>query len=457
MDALQLRFLGANATVTGSRTLVEAGGRRLLVDCGLFQGYKALRLKNWAPAPVPAREIDAVVLTHAHLDHSGYLPRLVAQGFGGPIFCSAATKALCEVLLTDSGRLQEEEAEYANRKGSSKHAPALPLYDEAQARACLKQLRAVEFLADFEPLPGLRASLHSEGHLLGAAGALLSSEAGSVYFSGDVGRPNDPVLLPPSPPPGSDWLVVESTYGNRSHPDEDTRTALAQVLRRVIARRGVVVVPAFAVGRAQALLHLIAALFEAGEVPVVPLYLNSPMAAEVTGLYRRFPTLHRLDEAALSAMEKYVHVVASPEESRQVNQRQGPMIIVSASGMATGGRVLHHLIAFAPGPRNAIVLTGFQAGGTRGAALANGAHILRIYGQEVPVGAEVVQLSAASGHADADELLAWMRSSARPPRQVFIVHGEAEAADTLRRRIERELHWPAHVPEYGEEARLRTA
>jgi metallo-beta-lactamase family protein len=457
MDSMQLRFLGANATVTGSRTLVELGHRRLLVDCGLFQGFKSLRLKNWAPAPVPAREIDAVVLTHAHLDHSGYLPRLVAQGFRGPIFCTAATKALCEVLLPDSGRLQEEEAEYANRKGSSKHAPALPLYDEAQARACLRQMQAVEFLADFEALPGLRASLHAEGHLLGAAGVLLSAPAGSVYFSGDVGRPNDPVLLPPSPPPGSDWLVVESTYGNRSHPGEDTRSALAQVLRRVLARGGVVVVPAFAVGRAQALLHLVAQLFESGEVPTVPLYLNSPMAAQVTGLYRRFPALHRLDEAALAAMEKYVRVVASPDESRQVNARKGPMIIVSASGMATGGRVLHHLIAFAPDPRNAIVLTGFQAGGTRGAALANGARSIRIYGQDVAVNAEVVQLSAASGHADADELMAWMRSSARPPRRVFIVHGEPEAADTLRGRIERELHWPAHVPEYGEEARLQGA
>jgi len=456
MDALKLRFLGANATVTGSRTLVEFGGRRLLVDCGLFQGYKALRLKNWAPAPFPAKGIDAVLLTHAHLDHSGYLPRLVAKGFKGPIICSEATKALCGVLLPDSGRLQEEEAEYANRKGSSKHSPAMPLYGEDEARAALKQFRTVEFRQDVELFGGLHAQFHPQGHLLGAAGVLLRTDEASVYFSGDVGRPKDPVLPPPSPPPGSDWLVVESTYGNRAHPHEDTRAELATALRRVIARRGVVVVPAFAGRRAQALLPLVAECFESGEVPNVPPYLNSPMAASVTDLYRRFPNLHRLDEGALAAIDRHAHVVTTPDESRALNARKGPMVIVSASGMATGGRVLHHLIAFAPDPRNAILLTGFQAGGTRGAALANGARSIRIYGQEVTVGAEVVQLSAASGHADADELLAWMRSSPRPPRQVFVVHGEPEAADTLRRRIEHELRWPAHVPEYGEEARMRT-
>jgi metallo-beta-lactamase family protein len=455
MDGLDLRFLGANATVTGSRTLVESGGRRLLVDCGLFQGYKTLRLRNWAPPPVPARSIDAVLLTHAHLDHSGYLPRLVAQGFRGPVYCSAATAALCGVLLPDSGRLQEEEADFANRKGSSKHKPALPLYGEDEARSCLRQLRAVEFGAAFEPLPGVQARLHPQGHLLGAAGIELRAGGTSVYFSGDVGRPHDPVLPPPSPPPGSDVLVVESTYGNRLHPPEDVRADLAAVLRRVIARHGVVVVPAFAVGRAQALLYLVSQLFEAGEVPVVPLYLNSPMAAAVTELYRRFPRLHRLDEAALATIERHVRVVDTPEDSKALNRRKGPMVIVSASGMATGGRVLHHLVAYAPDPRNAILLTGFQAGGTRGAALANGARSLRIYGQEVPVGAEVVQLSAASGHADAGELLAWMRSAPRPPRQVYVVHGEPDAADTLRRRIEHELHWPASVPEYGETATLR--
>ena len=455
MDELRLRFLGANATVTGSRTLVEWQGRRLLVDCGLFQGYKALRLKNWAPSPVPAKSIDAVLLTHAHLDHSGYLPRLVAQGFRGPVYCSAATQALCGVLLTDSGRLQEEEADFANRKGSSRHKPALPLYDEDAARAALRHLQPVRFGDDFEPLPGVQARLHPQGHLLGAAGIALQAGRASVYFSGDVGRPDDPVLPPPSPPPAADLLVVESTYGNRVHPPADTRAELAQVLRRVIARRGVVVVPAFAVGRAQAILFLITQLFESGEVPVVPLYLNSPMAAEVAALYLRFTNLHRLDPAALATMARHVRIVESPEESKALSRGQGPMIIVSASGMATGGRVLHHLTAFAPEARNAIVLSGFQAGGTRGAALANGARSLRIYGQDVQVGAEVVQLSAASGHADANELLAWMRQAPRPPKRVCVVHGEADAADTLRRRIERELHWPAHVPEFGEETSLR--
>jgi len=450
----QLQFLGANATVTGSRHLVTAGGRRVLVDCGLFQGYKPLRLRNWADFPVDPASIDAVVLTHAHLDHSGYLPRLIRSGFRGRAWCTEGTRSLCGILLPDSGRLLEEEAAYANRSGFSKHHPAQPLYSEADARASLGQLQGIGFEHVFEPVPGLTASFRMQGHILGAASVTLEFEGTRITFSGDLGRPDDPVMPAPAPLVDSDWVVVESTYGNRVHPAEALELELLAVLKRVLARKGVVVIPAFAVGRAQMLLHVIVKLQASGKLPEVPVYLNSPMAASVTDLYRRYPRLHRLDTASLDAIERTVHVVDSVEASKALNRRKGPMIIVSASGMATGGRVLHHLVAFAPDPRNAIVLCGFQAGGTRGAKLAAGDRQVRIFGQDILVGAEVVQLAAGSAHADSDEILAWLRTAPRPPRKVFVTHGEPDAADALRARIEHELDWPAHFPEFLEQVEL---
>ena len=449
-----LQFLGANATVTGSRHLVTAGSSRILVDCGLFQGYKPLRLRNWAEFPVDPASIDAVVLTHAHLDHSGYLPRLIRSGFRGRVWCTEATRSLCGILLPDSGRLLEEEAAYANRSGSSKHHPAVPLYSEADARASLTHLQGVGFEQAFEPAPGISATFRMQGHILGAAAATLEFEGKRLTFSGDLGRPDDPVMLAPAPLADSDWVVVESTYGNRVHPTETLEQELLAVLQRVVARNGVVVIPAFAVGRAQMLLHVIAQLQSTGRLPEVPVYLNSPMAASVTGLYRQYPQLHRLNSAALDALQRTTHIVDSVEASKALNRRKGPMVIVSASGMATGGRVLHHLVAFAPDPRNAIVLCGYQAGGTRGAALAAGNKQLRIFGQDIHVGAEVAQLAAGSAHADADEILAWLRSAPKPPRKVFVTHGEPDAADALRVRIEHELGWPAHFPEYLERVDL---
>jgi len=450
-----LTFLGANATVTGSRYLIEADGAKVLVDCGLFQGYKTLRLRNWAPFPVDPASIDAVVLTHAHLDHSGYLPRLIRSGFRGRVWCTDATRSLCRILLPDSGRLLEEEADFANRKGSSRHHPAEPLYRESDALESLHYLQGMPFDQAFEPVPGLRTRLRMQGHILGAAAVTCEFEGARITFSGDLGRPNDPVMLPPVPPLESDWIVAESTYGNRSHPAISLKEELREILLRVFARKGVVVIPAFAVGRAQLLLHVIAQLQSEGEIPAEPVYLNSPMATDVSALYRQYPHLHRLDSQALDLMRSTVRVVNTVEESKALNERKGPMIIVSASGMATGGRVLHHLLAFAPDPRNAIVLCGYQAGGTRGAALADGARTLRIYGQEVAVNAEVVQLAAGSAHADADEVLAWLRSAPRPPSRVFITHGEPDAADALRLRIEHELGWDAHVPDYLEKVELR--
>lgn len=452
----RLTFLGANATVTGSKYLVEAGSKRILVDCGLFQGYKPLRLRNWTPFPVDPKSIDAVVLTHAHLDHTGYLPRLARDGFSGPVWCTDATRALAGILLPDSGRLQEEDAEYANRKGYSKHSPAEALYNEDDARRCLRQFHDLPFDRPFEPVPGLQAVLRPQGHILGAAAVQLEHKGARLAFSGDVGRPNDPLMRAPAPLAECDWIVTESTYGNRTHAPVDLEQELGIVLKRVAARGGVVVIPAFAVGRAQLLIHMIGRLQASGAVPRMPVYLNSPMATDVTALYHRFRSEHRLSEAECDALHSVAKIVNTVEESKALNARHGPMVIISASGMLTGGRVLHHVHAFAPDPRNAIVLSGYQAGGTRGAALLSGARSVRIHGQDVPVNAEVVQLSGASAHADANEILDWLRSAPRAPRKVFVTHGDPDAADALRVRIERELSWAAEVPDYQDKVDLHS-
>lgn len=449
---LQLTFLGATGTVTGSKTLVEADGGRILVDCGLFQGYKALRLKNWRALPVDPANIDAVVLTHAHLDHSGYLPVLVRSGFRGRVYCTGATRELCAILLPDAGRIAEEDAEYANRKGFSKHHPALPLFTEADAEDSLRYFSDVSFDQEFEPAPGIRATLRQAGHILGAASVLVEAGERRVVFSGDLGRPDDPLMYAPAPPDACDAIVVESTYGDRRHPDVDPEVELGEILRRTIERGGVAVLASFAVGRAQVLLHHIARLKQRGELPEsLPVFLNSPMAIDVTALYHEFRDLHRLDDAECERMCHAATLVNSVEHSKTLNFKPGPMVIVAASGMLTGGRVLHHLKAFAPDPKNTILLTGFQAGGTRGAHLAAGAASLRIHGSEVPVRAEVARLRAGSAHADSDQLLEWLKSASRPPSRIFITHGEAAAADALRVRIEHELGWPAEVPEYRDD------
>lgn len=453
----KLTFLGATSTVTGSKYLVETAESRLLVDCGLFQGYKPLRLRNWAEFPVDPASIDAIVLTHAHLDHSGFLPRLAAQGFRGQVWSTGATRALCGVLLPDSGHLLAEDADHANRGGYSKHRPAEPLYDEAQARKALKLFRQAAWNRTFEPVPGVRATLRPQGHILGAASVTLNHADTTVTFSGDIGRWHDPVMPAPFPLAGCDWIVTESTYGNRLHGADTLESELARVCRRVLARGGTIVIPAFAVGRAQLLLVLLARLQHAGTIAKVPIYLNSPMAAEVTELYERFAGEHHLDREDFALLRESVTIVGSADESRALNEKRGPMIIVSASGMLTGGRVLHHLRAFAPDSRNAIVLAGFQAGGTRGAALAAGARSVRVYGEDVPVNAEVVSMDSASAHADADEIMAWLRTAPSAPRGAFITHGEPDAADALRLRIERELRWTARIPEYRDEVDLLAA
>ena len=450
----KLTFLGAVGTVTGSKYLLQADGVRILIDCGLFQGFKQLRLRNWAPFPVPPSSIDQVLLTHAHLDHSGYLPLLVRNGFRGPVLCTDATRALCGLLLTDSGHLQERDAEFANRHGFSKHKPALPLYTEADAETALKRCRSVPFHKPVTIARGLEARFRYAGHILGAAMIELSAGSQKILFSGDLGRPNDIGLFAPEPVEAADYLIVESTYGDRKHDARDPEDALAEAIKRTAARGGTVLIPAFAVGRTQSLLFHLHRLKNANRIPDLPIYLDSPMAMDATDIFAANARDHRLTAAEVRAAFAVAHYVRTIDESKQLDSSKMPKVIISASGMATGGRVLHHLEAYASDPRNLILFAGFQAGGTRGAAMTQGADTIKIHGRYIPVRATVENLHMLSAHADADEILAWLRQFRSPPKMTFITHGEPAAADTLRRRISEELGWACSVPEYRDEAEL---
>ena len=451
---IRLSFCGATQTVTGSRYLVTCGQRRVLVDCGLFQGYKHLRLKNWGRLPFGIDSVDAVLLTHAHLDHSGYLPLLVRNGFKGPIYATAATRELCGILLPDSGHLQEEQAQFANRHGFSRHTPALPLYTEKDAIACLKRFRSVAFDEPFEPVSGLTARFSHAGHLLGAASIRMQCDGTSLLFSGDVGRPNDLLMRPPAAPARADYVVIESTYGDRAHPAVDPLLELREVIRRTHQRGGIVVIPTFAVGRAQLLLWLIARLKSADDIPDLPVYLDSPMAIDATEMLGRYAAEHRLSATDSAAIGRVAALIRTAGESKALDRIREPAIILAASGMATGGRVVHHLKVFAGDERNTILFSGFQAGGTRGASMVAGARAVRIHGESVVVRAEVAQLQSASAHADANELIAWLRQLPAAPRQVFVTHGEPLASDALRQRIQADLGWQASVPEYRDEVAL---
>jgi len=450
----KLTFLGGVGTVTGSKYLLETGGKRILVDCGLFQGFKQLRLRNWAPLPVDPKSLDAVVLTHAHLDHSGYIPLLVKNGFSGRVFCTDATRDLCAVLLADSGHLQEKDADFANRHRHSKHHPALPLYTLEDAEVSLKRFSPVKFGEERKLASDLRIRFLPAGHILGAAIVEVRCEGVTVVFSGDLGRPKAATMVDPTPIAHADYLLVESTYGNRLHDKTDPEDALGDVITRTASRGGTVLIPSFAVGRAQTLLFHLERLKGAHRIPDLPIFLDSPMAEDASEIFCHHVDEHRLTEKECRLACHVAHYVREAAESKELNNNAMPKIIISASGMATGGRVLHHLKRLAPDHRNTILFAGFQAGGTRGAAMVAGAETVKIHGEYVPVRAEVSNLHMLSAHADADEILAWLRNLRSPPRMTFVTHGEPNASDALRHRIEEELNWPCTVPEYRDSAEL---
>jgi metallo-beta-lactamase family protein len=462
---ITLTCLGAARTVTGSKHLLEVDGRRVLVDCGLFQGLKELRERNWQPLPVRATSIDVVVLTHAHLDHCGYLPRLVAQGFRGRIFCTPATADLARIVLADAARLQEEDAERANRKGYTRHTPAFPLYTVDDANRAMMLLQPVGYERPMPVAPGVTAEFINAGHLLGSAYARVTlDETGrTILFGGDLGRFGRPVLPDPSPVAETDVLLVESTYGDRIHEADDNGARLAGIVTDTVARGGKVIIPAFALGRVEELLYWLHRLEEEKRIPQLPVYLDSPMASAVLTQYRRrlqdldpeiqeaarvngHGALARFREMSAFSTERLT-VVGSVAESRAVQELKGSSIVISASGMATGGRVLHHLARTLPDPQNTVLLAGYQSAGTRGRQLKDGAKSTRIHGQDVPVRARIESMDSMSAHADAAEIMRWLGGFTKPPRLTCLVHGEPAPMDVLKARIERERGWTVKTPE----------
>lgn len=443
---LSLTCLGGAGTVTGSKYLLSHADMHLLVDCGLFQGLKNLRELNWQALPIEPAHIAAVVLTHAHLDHCGYLPRLVADGFKGKIYCTPASRDVAELILLDSAKLQEKDAEFANRKGFSKHNPALPLYRVMDAEKALARFSPIP-LHTAVPLPGAgHLLLRRAGHILGAASAQIDLGGSRFVFSGDLGRFDDAVMHDPERVMQADYVIVESTYGNRRHAATDSLQALGAVIERTVRRGGTVVIPAFAVGRAQTLIHALWRLWQQGGRQRVPVYLDSPMAISATELLEKYGNEHKLSPQECRAACAAVTYVRDVEESKALSANRFPKIIISASGMATGGRVLHHIAAFGGDHRNTLLFSGFQAAGTRGRKLLNGAGEIKLFGQWLTINAEIAELPMLSAHGDSDELMRWLSGFRHAPRGVFIVHGEPEASEALRERIQRELGWQATVP-----------
>jgi metallo-beta-lactamase family protein len=453
-----LTFLGAARTVTGSKYLLEVDGHRILVDCGLFQGLKQLRLRNWAAFPVDPASVEAVVLTHAHIDHSGMLPRLVANGFRGPIICTAGTLDLCSLVLPDAGRLQEEEAKFANRRRYSKHSPALPLFTEHDSMLALAQFRTVPFGTRLDVGAELQGEFINAGHLLGSAFVRISRASGSgqrLLFGGDLGRYNRPVLPDPQPAPDLETLLVESTYGDREHSDIDDAGALERIINDTVARGGRVIIPSFAIGRVEEVLYWLKRLEDQHRLKPVPVYVDSPMAVQALEFYRKHEKeldadirSRHADVAAFCV--KRLQPIVSPRESREITATHGPAIVISASGMATGGRVLHHLAACLPDARNTVLFVGFQAQGTRGRSLVEGTKLVKIHGQMVRVAAKIEKLDSMSAHADASEIMNWLRTVTTPPQTTYLVHGEAGAQDVLKARIESTFGWRVHTPQHGE-------
>lgn len=451
---LTIDFLGGAGTVTGSRYLLDDGDRSMLVDCGLFQGLKELRLRNWAPIPEAMAAADKVLLTHAHLDHSGYLPRLVRNGWRGEVICTEATSDLCGLLLPDSGFLQERDADFANRHGFSKHRPALPLYTANDAFDALDLFWPIPFETERQIMPGVHVRFRRAGHILGAAFIELHWGGRKILFSGDLGRFDDPIMRDPEPPGDADILLVESTYGDRRHDATDPQAALGDAIERCVRRGGTVLIPTFAVGRAQSLLFHLAQLKASGRIAHIPIYLDSPMAQDASRIFSRHPSDHALSRAQCDSACGVAHYVRDAAESKALTANAMPKVILSASGMATGGRVLHHLKRFAPDPANLILFAGYQAEGTRGAKMLAGAREIKIHGGYVRVNAEVENLSMLSAHADADEIMRWLGGFRRAPQITYITHGEPSASAALADRISRELGWPCHIAQPGEKIGL---
>jgi metallo-beta-lactamase family protein len=450
----KLSFLGGAGTVTGSKYLIEDGHHRVLVDCGLFQGFKALRERNWAQLPVEPQSINTVLLTHAHLDHSGFLPRLIKQGFSQKILCSSATLEYCKILLPDSGYLQERDADSANRYGFSRHKPALPLYTEEDAKRSLDFFSPVSFDRIHQVTDATTATYRRAGHILGAATIQLDYAGRLIVFSGDLGRYDDPILRDPIAVSHADYLVVESTYGNRQHDQGNAAEMLAEIITRTTGRGGTVVIPAFAVGRTQSILFHLHQLKTSGRLVNVPIFIDSPMAVNASGIFCAHLDDHKLSAKQCTDFCEVAKYVRDVEQSKALTQDRTPKVIISASGMATGGRVLHHIKHLAPDERNTILFAGYQAAGTRGAAMVAGSKTVKIHGQYVSVRAEVQSLDMLSAHADAGEILRWLRGFSKAPRMTFITHGEPAASDALRIRIEQELGWHCAVAAYGQQVEI---
>ncbi|AZT84546.1 MBL fold metallo-hydrolase [Marinobacter sp. NP-4(2019)] len=453
---MKLRFLGGTGTVTGSRYLLSDDKHRLLVDCGMYQGVKTLRKRNWAPFPVDPSTIEAVVLTHAHIDHSGYLPALVKNGFKGKVYCTKATHELCKVLLPDAGFLQEEDAKYAFRKKFSKHEKPEPLFTEKDAWEALKHFESLHYHDPFEPVRGMEVTFTPAGHILGSSCVHVHHKASqrTVVFSGDVGRQDDVIMRPPEPIRKADVLVCESTYGDRLHAETDPEEELAQIITKTASRGGIVLMPAFAVGRAQMLLYVIHKIMGQKRIPKLPVYLNSPMAIKATEIFCRHNKEHKLSAAQCEMMDDQTEFVRTVEESIKLDSARYPCVIISASGMASGGRVLHHLKTLLPNPRNSVVFAGFQAPGTRGDALVNGVESVKIHGEYWPVKAEIHNLDSLSAHGDYREILTWLEQGQLKPEKVYVTHGEMVASDVMRKRIREKFGWDAEVPELFDEVEV---
>lgn len=445
---MKIQFLGGVQGVTGSKYLIQTDQTNILVDCGLFQGYKELRLRNWASLPIAPKKIDYVLLTHAHIDHSGYIPLLVKNGFRGKVLCTAATKDLCNILLPDSGHLHEEEARYANIKRSSKHSPALPLYTQKDAENSLKYFHTIPFEERIQIINNLSATFYYGGHILGASFIRLEHNHTSLLFSGDLGRPNDPLMFAPKAPPDSDFFVIESTYGNRIHSNTDPLVPLKAIINRTVKRGGSIIIPSFAVGRTQSLLYYLHALKAKKEIPDIPVFVDSPMATNATQIFARYAEQNRLTKEQNKAICSVAHYVNSVDESIALDNQKFPVIIISASGMATGGRVIHHIKHFAPNHQNTIVFSGFQVGGTRGDRMLRGENEIKMFGQMIPIRAEIALIENLSAHADSTEMLHWLAHLRKAPRKLFITHGETAAAEALKHQIEQRFHWKCEVPSY---------